>query len=233
MSKDFSKHNLYIAKQALIHFFHYNYPTDEELLYDFCGLDSFNILKLKYQLLRKENNDILVASVMAEATDEEHNFLYDKYFLQRSFISLGIKFHVHPNGLQKWRDKFLTDIASLLEFNLPKSDIFSRNKVECLVFVLKRNIIFQEHYHMFDDDFICEIKTKLNFYMDFLTAINHFIYFNAVDVGSNVIKLKILHPHLSLEELSDVANCSRSTAYNYINLFHNIFFPQNEYASDN
>ena len=84
MSKGFSKHNLHIAKQALIHFFHYNYPTDEELLYDFCGLDSFNILKLKYQLLRKENNDILVASVMAR-------------LLTRSiiFYTINIFYNVH------------------------------------------------------------------------------------------------------------------------------------------
>ena len=35
---------------------------------------------------------------------------------------------LHPNALQRWRDKFLAEISALINSNLPDYDIFSRNK---------------------------------------------------------------------------------------------------------
>ena len=49
---------------------------------------------------------MLVGAVVADASDEEQIFLHDRYRLNLSFVNIGIKLSVHPNGLQRWRDKF-------------------------------------------------------------------------------------------------------------------------------
>ncbi|MBQ7629139.1 MAG: hypothetical protein IJS81_02850 [Selenomonadaceae bacterium] len=57
--------------------------------------------------------------------------------LNRSFVKIGIELHIYPNGLQRWRDKFLDKISSLIEYKLPKAYTFSRNKIETLIYVLE------------------------------------------------------------------------------------------------
>lgn len=136
-----------LAKNALIHFFRNSYWTKDELDFIRSFLNESNsdkVFKLKVRLLSEENNDMLVAAVLADSSHEEFNSLYSKYRLGRSFIQISTELNVHPNGLQRWRDKFLAKIAALLEYNLPSDDIFSRNKVEALVFVLERIIAFYE-----------------------------------------------------------------------------------------
>ena len=70
---------------------------------------------------------MLVGAVIADADNEEQIFLHEKYRLNWSFVKIGMELHIHPNGLQRWWDKFLAEIAALLEYNLPPADIFSRN----------------------------------------------------------------------------------------------------------
>lgn len=120
-----------LAKNALIHFYKNRYWTEEErdfLREFFDSHDSDRIWKLKMRLLCEENNDMLVASVIADASDEEREFLEEKYRKDESFVRIGMRLSVHPNSLQKWRDKFLAKIASLLEYKLPVEDIFYATK---------------------------------------------------------------------------------------------------------
>lgn len=87
-------------------------------------------------ILWEENNDMLVGAVVADADNEQQIFLQENYRLNWSFVKIGMELHIHTNGLQRWRDKFLVEIASLMEYNLPTSDIFLRNNVEALIYVL-------------------------------------------------------------------------------------------------
>ena len=152
------------AKQALVHFFQNDYWTKEEIdfLHSFCAChDSDKIFKLKLRLLTLDNSDFIVASVLADASPEEYKFLYKKYRLNHSFTKISLELHVHPNGLQRWRDKFLNEIASLLDFDLPINDIFSRNKVGTLVFTLERLIVLLEEYGKADERTLHVLKAKL------------------------------------------------------------------------
>ena len=211
-----------LATNALIHFFNSKYWTIEEVEFtrSFCQLyDSNKIWKLKLRLLCEENNDMIVAAVLADATDEERTFLYDKYLHQFSFTKLSLKLHVHFNALQKWRDKFLTDIASLLEYKLPVSDMFSRNKIEALIFVLERTIVFHEQYGKADKNFLDFLKLKLNGYQNLLFTIKQYINFNTEDIACLIIKSKILNPHFSAEELESYIGVSHTTISRHIRNF--------------
>lgn len=95
-----------LAKNALIHFFRNAYWTKDELTFIRTFLeenDSDKVWKLKMRLLAEENNDMLVAAVLADSSSEEFSFLYSKYRLGRSFVQISIELNVHPNGLQRWR----------------------------------------------------------------------------------------------------------------------------------
>ena len=107
---------LFIAKNALLHFYRYQYWTTEEYnsLQHFCEKeDSDGIWKAKLRLLCEENNDVIVAAVLADLTPEEQIFLYEKFRLDYSFVKIGLKLNIHPNGLQRWRDKILSDSIGL------------------------------------------------------------------------------------------------------------------------
>ena len=136
--------------------------------------------------------------------------------------------HIHPNGLQRWRDKFLAEIASLLEYKLPTADIFSRNKVEALIYVLERTIAFHEEYGNFDEKILAELKFKLGIYQNLLFAIKQILALQSERLGYRIIRAKILNPHMSLEELESYIGTSHTTIASYIHDFQKNFF-QNKF----
>lgn len=93
-----------------------------------------------------ENNDLIIGAALSEITDEERIFLYERYYSKKSFVYLNIKIHVYVNRLQRWRDKILNEISLLLDFQLSKADIYSRNKIEVMIYVIERIICFYKHY---------------------------------------------------------------------------------------
>ena len=106
--------SLFLAENALSHFFRYQYWTVEEydFLQRFYATDNLEkTWKAKLRLICEENNDVIVATVLADSTPEEQTFLYDKYRLNDSFIKISLKLHIHPNGLRRWREKILFDVA--------------------------------------------------------------------------------------------------------------------------
>ena len=218
-----------LAKNALIHFFRNSYWTKDELdfIRSFISESNSNkIFKLKVKLLSEENNDMLVAAVLADSSPEEFRFLYSKYQLGHSFVQISTELNVHPNGLQRWRDKFLAEIAALLEYNLPTNDIFSRNKVEALVFVLERTIAFYETYGNADTTVLHSLKTKLNIYQNLLFAIRFFLLSESNHLAFRTIKAKILNQHVPLSELEFLTNSSHSSIAHYLNLFQRQFYSQ-------
>ena len=229
MHSAFPKLKFSLAHDALIHFFHNQYWTDDELdsIHNFfISHHSDNIRKLRLRLLSDDNNDMIVAAVLADSSSEQKIFLYDKYFRHFSFVKIGMKLHIHPNGLQRWRDKLLSDIASLLEYNLPLPDIFSRNKVEALVFVLERTICFYEKFGGFDYDFLCHLKINLHRYQNLLFAIKHFLYSDSDHISVKIIRMKILYPSITSDELQNSIGVSHTTVEHYFRLFQHQFFPQ-------
>lgn len=130
-----------------------------------------------------------------------------------------MKLHIHPNGLQRWRDKFLDEISALLNFELPDSDIFSRNKIEAIICVLERIVTFFESHHLQSTNFLNNIKLKLNYYNKLLFCINYFLELDPIFVGDCIIKSKILNQNMSLKELEQCTGYSRTTISHYINLF--------------
>lgn len=229
MTSAIPKLKISLAKSALTHFFQNDYWTTDEIAFiqSFCSrYDSDRILKLKMRLLAEENNDMLVAAVLADSSPEEIFFLYDKYRFGRSFLQISIDLNIHVNGLQRWRDKFLTEIASLLEFNLPSHDIFSRNKVEALVFVLERTIAFYETYSNADVAVLDFLKFKLDVYQNLLFAIKFFLLSDSQELFSRTIRTKILNQRATFSELEILTDSSHTSILRYLNLFQQHFYPE-------
>ena len=132
--------------------------------------------------------------------------------------------HIHPNGLQRWRDKILSEIASLLEYKLPINDIFSINKVEALIYVLERTVAFYEEYGKADEKTLTELKFKLNVYQDLLFAIKQILTVNSAKIGYRIIQTKILNPHMSLEEMEEYLGTSHTTISSYVHTFQQNFY---------
>lgn len=216
------------AKQALVHFFQNDYWTDEEIdfLHSFCAChDSDKIFKLKLRLLTLDNNDFIVAAALADASSEEFQFLYNKYRLNHSFTKISLELHVHPNGLQRWRDKFLNEIAILLDFSLPINDIFSKNKVGTLVFTLERLIVLLEEYGKADERTLHALKVKLSAYQNLLFVLKQYSSADSEHVGCKIIQLKIHNQNISAVELENRSGCSHTTISNYIRHFQEKFYP--------
>ncbi len=91
------------------------------------NLDSKSIKKLQMRLLSRECCEIIVGAVIAEASPEEKIFLRDKYKLRRNFTAISCRLHFHINGLQRWRDKFLNEIAQLMNYEVTEHNIVSSN----------------------------------------------------------------------------------------------------------
>ncbi len=216
-----------LARNALVHFFRSNYLTADEVNFTqlFCSRhDSNSTVKLKMRFLAEENNDMLVASILADASCEEYFFLYDKYRLGRSFFQISDDLNVHVNGLQRWRDKFLTEIASLQGYDLPSNDVFSRNKVEALVFVLERTIAFHETYRNNNADVLSFLKFKLNVYQNLLFAIKFFLLSDSQELFSRIIKAKILNQRATFAELECITESSHTSIRHYLDLFQQHFY---------
>ena len=222
------KLNFYLAKNALVHFFNYNYWTSEELQslqHFFSASDSDRIWKLKLRCLCQENNDMIVAAVIADASPEEQIFLYDKFRLNYSFVKIGMELHIHPNGLQRWRDKFLLEISALMNYYLPVNSIFSQNKVEVMIFALERIITFLETYGRYEVKFLDALKLKLAVYQDLLFIIKQILHSNSEVIGVKIIRTKILNPNITLEDLTHRLKVSHTTVNKYVQYFQQKFYP--------
>lgn len=220
--------NLFLAENALSHFFRYQYWTIEEYetLQRFYATDNFEkTWKAKLRLIYEENNDVIVSAVLADLTTEEQILLYDKYRLNDSFVKISLKLHVHQNGLRRWRDRILVDIASLMNYKLPVSDIFSRNKIEALIFVLERVISFHLSCGHYDPNALNILKERLLRYQHLLFIIRQCIESDSNNIGIRIIRSKILNPNISAEELARSVNSSHTTVNKYINIFQEKFYP--------
>lgn len=218
----------FLAKNSLLHFYHYQYFKSEDYHYlkSVCEINnSDKVWKLKLRLLCEENNDVMVAAVLADATSEEQIFLYDKFSRDYSFVKIGLKLNVHPNGLQRWRDKFLSKIATMMDYNLPVEDIFSRNKIEALIFSLERIISFLMSYGCYDVITLNKLQEKLSAYQNLLFVVKQCIESNSENVGMQVIRSKILNSNIKVEELARSLNLSHTTVNKYIHSFQKKFYP--------
>ena len=198
------------AQAALFHFFHYHYCTNSVIK---------KINDETVQNFLDEMNDLVVGAVISETTKEEKIFLHGRYCCNESFIELSLKLHIHPNGLQRWRDKFLNEIAALLNFCVTDRDLYSRNKIEVLVYVLERYINFYEHYNREAKEFLKEMKIKYKRYHKLLDNIYSFLYAENLKSGDTIIKIKILNPNISFKEMRIITGNSYSTIYHHINSF--------------
>ena len=222
------KLEFFLAKSAILHFFHYRYWTKEELhslqhLFSSDGSD--RIWKMQLRFLCQENNDMIVAAVLADASPEEEIFLYDKFYKQDSFVKIGMKLHIHPNGLQRWRDKFLLEISSLMNYHLPVSSMFSRNKIEVMICCLERIISLIEPYGRYDISFMNGLKAKLNGYQNLLFVIKQIMNSDSEHIGIQIVRLKILNPNISCDELGKRLRISHTTVTKYIQYFQQNFYP--------
>ena len=198
-------------KEVLSHFF--NYVPYEKVEFDEAISDE------KIEAFIHENNDLIIGAALSEVTDEEKNFLYDRYHSKKTFVSLSIRMHVHINGLQRWRDKILDELSLLLEFKLSDKDVYSRNKVEVMVYVMERIICFYQHYDFEAEDFLNALKKRLRSYSKCLLIINEALYSDSREMEYSIIKIKILNPRLTIEEICKITRYSRTTIYHYLHVF--------------
>lgn len=111
-----------------------------------------------------------------------------------------------------------------LEYKLPASDIFSRNKIEALIFVLERSVVFHESYGDSDPTFLSFLKFKLNFYQNLLFILKQFLYSDSNHIGIRIIQAKILNQQMSCEELEKHLGVSHTTISRYVRIFQQKFF---------
>ena len=109
----------------------------------------------------------------------------------------------------------MKEIATLLGFDLPINDIFSRNKVGTLVFTLERLIVLLEEYGKADECTLHALKLKLSAYQNLLFALKQYSCADSGDsrlvlcrvnffqVGGEIFSILIRHV---LESISDLKN---------------------------
>lgn len=223
MRKASPKVRLYLARQALERYYRDDGLSEKQKdwmnkLYG-DNPDSKSIKKLQMRLLSRECCEIIVGAVIAEASHEEKIFLRDKYKLRRNFTAISCRLHVHINGLQRWRDKFLNEIAQLMNYELPERDVWSYRKVGALIKVLERNIEFLEHHEECDSELLKRLKMLRDRYRTLHGGMEE--YLNSKDESSRVkvIRERLLHVELGMGELADLVGYSHTTVDLYIVAF--------------
>lgn len=215
MRKASPKVRQYLARQALERYYRDDGLSEEQK--DWMGKlygdnpDSKSIKKLQMRLLSRECCEIIVGAVIAEASHEEKIFLRDKYKLRRNFTAISCKLHVHINGLQRWRDKFLKEIAQLMNYELPERDVWSYRKVEALIKVLELNIDFLEQHEECDSESLMRLKSLQARYKMLYMGMNEYLKSEEESSRVRVIRERLRHVELSMGELADHVGYSHTT----------------------
>ena len=152
-----------------------------------------------------------MGAVIAEASHEEKIFLRDKYKLRRNFTAISCRLHVHINGLQRWRDKFLNEIAQLMNYELPERDVWSYRKVGALIKVLERNIEFLEQHEECDSESLKRLKMLQDRYMTLQGGMEEFLKSEEESSRVKVLRERLRHVELSMGELADLVGYSHTT----------------------
>ena len=215
MRKASPKVRMYLAKQALERYYRDDGMSEEKKgwMHKLYGdnLDSKSIKKLQMRLLSRECCEIIVGAVIAEASHEEKIFLRDKYKLRRNFTAISCRLHVHINGLQRWRDKFLNEIAQLMNYELPERDVWSYRKVGALIKVLERNIEFLEQHEECDSESLKRLKMLRDRYMTLQGGMEEFLKSEEESSRVKVLRERLRHVELSMGELADLVGYSHTT----------------------
>ena len=231
MRKATPKVRLYLARQALERYYRGDELAEEqeEMLKELYmeNPDSKGLKKLRMRLLCRECCDMIVGAVIAEARHEEKIFLRDKYKLRRSFTALSCRLHITVNGLQRWRDKFLDEVAQLMNYELPERDIWSHRKVSVLVRVLERNIEFLEKYGKEADEEslrrLCGLRDR---YMCLQRGIEEYIESRDESIKAKVVKARLSHVDMNLVELAGLTGYSHTTINMYLSEFLRAYYPE-------
>ena len=215
MRKASPKVRQYLARQALERYYRDDGLSEEQKdwmdkLYG-DNPDNKSIKKLRMRLLSKECCEIIVGAVIAEASHEEKIFLRDKYKLRRNFTAISCKLHVHVNGLQRWRDKFLKEIAQLMNYELPERDVWSYRKVGALIKVLERNISFLEPHEECDNESLIRLKRLQVRYKKLYMGMEEYLKSEDESSRVKVIKERLRHVELGMGELADLVGYSHTT----------------------
>ena len=95
------KLNLYLAERALFHYYSKaTYSAEQRLtIINYCKekMTKTNLVKFSSRIMKEQNNDKIIACILHEASEEERIFLQDKYKMNMSYVSIGMKLYVHPN----------------------------------------------------------------------------------------------------------------------------------------
>lgn len=214
MRKAEPKLKLYLAQKALYHYYEKDIYTDDEkrCIEQYCkdNMANDNLIKLSMRVMKERNNNKIVGCVLDEASKEERQFLYSKYKLNMTYIAIAMKLHVHPNGLQRWRDKFLTEIATMLFFELPDTDAFSIPKLQIIINVMDENITFLENSYT-DKVSLKSLQILINRqqrYQKILASLKRVITQEPKDSLGKIIKTKLNNNTASVEELAKISGFS-------------------------
>ena len=215
MRKASPKVRLYLARQALERYYRDDGLSEEQKdwmnkLYG-DNLDSKSIKKLQMRLLSRECCEIIVGAVIAEASHEEKIFLRDKYKLRRNFTAISCKLHVHINGLQRWRDKFLNEIAQRMNYELPERDVWSYRKVGALIKGLERNIEFLKQHEECDSESLKRLKMLRDRYMTLYKGMEEYLESEEESSRVKVIRDRLRHVELGTGELANLVGYSHTT----------------------
>ena len=185
------------------------------------SMSNDNLIKLSMRITKEQNNNKIIKCILNEASEEEREFLYSKYKYNLTFVAIAMKLHVHPNGLQRWRDKFLTEIAIMLFYKLPANDIYSIAKIRLLIDLLAENIEFLEgtYKDKADINILNTFRSRKGKYQQILNRLEYIQQNIPKDSLEKIIKLKLNYTSDSLEELAKKSGFSTGTICEKLNHF--------------
>ena len=225
MRKAEPKLKLNLAQKALYRYFEKNMYSEEyrQSIMQYCkeNMTNENLIKLSMRIMKEQNNNKIIKCILNEASEEERQFLYNKYKQNLTFVAIAMKLHVHPNGLQRWRDKFLTEIAIMLFYELPANDIYSIAKIKLLIEVLAENIEFLEGTYKgkADPNVLNTFRIRKEKYQQILDRLEYIQKNTPKDSLEQIIKLKLKYTNASVEELAKKSGFSTGTICEKLNRF--------------
>lgn len=225
MRKVEPKLDLHLAKKALYRYYEKDIYSAEEKnrIMSYCedNMTRDNFTKLVMRTMKEKNNNKIIACVLKEASAEERLFLQMKYKLHMTYVAIALKLHVHPQSLQQWKKKFLKEIALLLFFELPRTDVFSIYKLQVLLDVLDDNIAFLQNVYTdkVDSRMLQLLIDRQSRYKTIYVKLKQVLDEEPKSSHDKIIKAKLNNNTSSVKEIAQISGYSAGMVCDRLSAF--------------
>ena len=202
--------DLSIAEQALRSYFDY-YKNDNERSLDqiseLAGSAEKSEENLKRVYLRTGrilSDYRLIRTYLLSLSDRERKFLEYRYGKNEKYHWISQKIFVSLSSLCDWNNKFLSELANLLSYNLCEKDVFCYLKVMNVVRSLdfRINMLLLSQIKV-DQEFLQFLDNKRKNYRKLMQEQNKILRSSNKDLHNTIIAEKLLHHNDSRKMLCD------------------------------